>query len=138
MTTTRITRDMLRRMGLKAKPKAKAPMQSTHVDSILASIRAAGFDAVTEYRFSKRQFRFDIALLGERIAIEYEGGIYTGGRHTRATGYAKDCQKYNLATAAGWRVFRFTAKDIQAAGPGCAVTAIQAMLEHDMRKITQH
>ena len=41
------------------------------------------------------------------IAIEIEGGIWTRGRHTRGSGFIKDCEKYNTATAMGWRVFRF-------------------------------
>jgi very-short-patch-repair endonuclease len=63
---------------------------------------------VTEYRFAHpRRWRFDIAIPNERIAIELEGGVFTGGRHTRGTGYLNDMEKYNAATALGWRVLRF-------------------------------
>ena len=62
-----------------------------------------------EYRFHpQRRFRFDFAYPAAMVAIELEGGQYTGGRHTRPMGYAADCEKYNLAAAMGWRVFRFT------------------------------
>ena len=64
---------------------------------------------VQEFRFSPpRRFRFDFAWPGERVAVEMEGGVWAGGRHVRGGGYAADCEKYNLATAQGWRVFRFT------------------------------
>jgi very-short-patch-repair endonuclease len=64
---------------------------------------------VREYRFHPvRKFRFDFALPDERIAVEYEGSTWAGGRHTRGTGYSRDCVKYNLATVEGWRVLRYT------------------------------
>jgi very-short-patch-repair endonuclease len=64
--------------------------------------------AVTEYRFAPpRKWRFDIAIPNEKIAIELEGGVFTQGRHTRGVGYLNDMEKYNAATALGWRVLRF-------------------------------
>jgi len=62
-----------------------------------------------EYRFHpKRKWRFDRALPKKLIAIEIEGGIYSGGRHIRGKGFTGDCEKYNQAALLGWRVFRFT------------------------------
>jgi hypothetical protein len=46
------------------------------------------------------------------LAIEIEGGIFIGGRHTRGRGYQDDLEKYNVATSLGWRVFRFSLEDI--------------------------
>ena len=60
-----------------------------------------------EYKFHPdRRWRFDFAHPETRTAIEIEGGIWSGGRHTRGMGYVKDSEKYNAATLAGWRVFR--------------------------------
>lgn len=42
------------------------------------------------------------------IAVEIEGGVWTGGRHTSGSGFLGDMEKYNEAAAAGWRVLRFT------------------------------
>ena len=42
------------------------------------------------------------------LAVEYEGGTWAGGRHTRAIGYANDCEKYNEAALLGWSVFRYS------------------------------
>jgi hypothetical protein len=64
---------------------------------------------VEEYRFHpERKWRFDRALPDKLIAIEIEGGIHSGGRHTRGKGFTGDCEKYNQAVLLGWRVFRFT------------------------------
>lgn len=55
-----------------------------------------------------RRWRFDFAHEPTRVAFEIEGGVWTGGRHTRGSGYSKDCEKYNEAALAGWTVFRIT------------------------------
>jgi very-short-patch-repair endonuclease len=63
----------------------------------------------TQYRFAKpRRFRFDFAWPEHRVAVEIEGGTWRNGRHTRGAGYARDCEKYNLAVVNGWRVLRYT------------------------------
>ena len=67
------------------------------------------YDWTHEYRFHPvRRWRFDHANPEYKVAIEYEGGIWTGGRHTRGTGYKNDCDKYNAAQVLGWRVLRYT------------------------------
>lgn len=67
-----------------------------------------------EHRFhTKRLWRFDYALLEEKIAIEIEGGIYKYGRHNRGQGYQKDLHKYNAATKLGWKLFRFSYQDLE-------------------------
>jgi len=64
-----------------------------------------------EYRpFSTRRFRFDLAVGAPHyVAVEIDGGTWSGGRHVRGDGYDRDCEKQNLATAGGWRLFRVTA-----------------------------
>jgi hypothetical protein len=61
-----------------------------------------------EQTFCHRKWRFDFSWPDKKIAAEIEGGIWSGGRHTRGNGFSEDCAKYNQATLLGWRVFRFT------------------------------
>ena len=62
-----------------------------------------------EFKFcSCRRWRFDFAWPCSKLAVEIEGGTWSGGRHTTGAGYAKDLEKYNCATLLGWRVLRFT------------------------------
>lgn len=72
-----------------------------------------------EYRFhlpedgeKQRRWRFDIAYPDAKIAFEVDGGTWSGGRHVNPIGYEKDCEKFNMAVAQGWRVFRLTPKMI--------------------------
>lgn len=93
------------------KPK-KLSLKTPQVDKICEALRILGIDHVTEYRFlHDRRFRFDIAIPDKKIAIEFEGGIYSKGRHTRGKGYAGDAKKYNLATMHGWKLLRYTSDD---------------------------
>ena len=69
---------------------------------------------VTEYRFHPtRRWRFDFAWPEHKLAVEIEGGAWTGGRHTRGSGFVGDCDKYNAATILGWRVLRFTTSHLR-------------------------
>jgi very-short-patch-repair endonuclease len=65
-----------------------------------------------EYRFGgrdgQRRWRFDFAFPEQKLAVEVDGGIYSGGRHTRGAGVERDCEKYNEALLCGWRVLRLT------------------------------
>ena len=71
--------------------------------------RELGLEPTLEHRFAPpRHWRFDIAFLEPRIAIELEGGAWTRGRHTRGSGFIADMEKYNAATLHGWRLLRFT------------------------------
>lgn len=66
-----------------------------------------------EYKFHPtRQWRFDFAFPHHKIAIELEGGIWTGGRHTRGKGFESDCEKYNEAAKAGWLVLRYPSRNL--------------------------
>lgn len=68
----------------------------------------------TEYRFhGKRRWRFDFAWPEKRLAVEIEGGIWTGGRHTRGAGFEADTEKYNTAAEMGWTVLRYTPRFVQ-------------------------
>lgn len=63
-------------------------------------------------RMGERKWRFDFAWLQHKLALEVEGGVFSGGRHTRGAGFANDMLKYNTATLLGWRVLRVQPKDL--------------------------
>jgi hypothetical protein len=58
-----------------------------------------------EYKFCPgREWRSDYRI--GKWLIELEGGVHSGGRHTRAKGFIEDCFKYNAAAMLGYRVIR--------------------------------
>jgi very-short-patch-repair endonuclease len=73
-------------------------------------LKACGEDVEEEFRFhAKRRWRFDIAVPLKRVAVEIEG---LNGRHQHTGGFIADMEKYNEAAVLGWRVFRFTTRQI--------------------------
>jgi very-short-patch-repair endonuclease len=68
----------------------------------------------TEYRFHQtRKWRFDFAYVPQRIAIEVDGGVFVGGRHSRGSGVEDDCEKYAEALVLGWRILRVTPRMVK-------------------------
>jgi len=66
-----------------------------------------------EYMFAKhigRKWRADYYFErdGIKVALEVEGGVWTRGRHTRASGYIKDMEKYNAMSRLGIYLLRCT------------------------------
>lgn len=55
-----------------------------------------------------RGWEFDRCHQAARVAVELEGGTWSGGRHVRGKGYEDDCEKYNEAAARRWQLFRLT------------------------------
>lgn len=60
-----------------------------------------------------RRWRLDFAWPDRMIAVEVEGGTWTGGRHTRGTGFMEDCEKYANAAILGWTVLRVTSDHVR-------------------------
>ena len=72
-----------------------------------------GYSWCAEHRFHNgRKWRFDYAIPMKKLAIEIEGAVWTQGRHTRGSGFVKDCEKYNNAAILGWRLLRFSTQDV--------------------------
>lgn len=77
-----------------------------------------------EWRFHvPRRWRFDYAWPYAAVALEVEGGVWTGGRHTRGSGFLKDLEKYNRATLDGWHVLRCTPQTL------CATATLEMLRE---------
>ena len=72
-------------------------------------LKTLGVAPVKEFLFHEtRKWRFDYAFPEQRVALEVEGGVYTGGRHVNPRGFLGDMEKYNEAAAHGWKVVRCT------------------------------
>lgn len=58
-----------------------------------------------EYQFHpSRKWRFDLAWPHFKVALEAQGGIFSGGGHTRGAALLKEYEKLNEAARLGWRV----------------------------------
>lgn len=70
---------------------------------------STGLNVEKEYRFHPtRKWRFDYAIPAIKLAVEVEGGVWTGGRHTSSKGFLGDMEKYNEAALLGWCLIRTT------------------------------
>jgi very-short-patch-repair endonuclease len=77
-----------------------------------AHMKELGLDFVREFKFYwKRKWRADY-LFPSMTLVEIEGAVFTQGRHTRGAGYVKDLEKYRMAAALGYRVFRFSTQEV--------------------------
>lgn len=95
--------------------KTRHTRNSQELTDLFTSVVKAdlGETCVKEFKFHPtRRWRFDYALPEHKIAIEVEGGVWTGGRHIRPQGFLGDIEKYNTATLMGWRVFRTTPDEL--------------------------
>lgn len=99
---------------------------------LVSQLRMAGLPEPTEeYRFAPpRRWRFDLAWPDQpvKLAVEIEGGVWTGGRHTRPSGFLKDIEKYNCAALLNWRLLRVTPAMIKS---GEAMTLIERALTQE-------
>ena len=84
-------------------------------EALVAQLRAQGVtDFQREHRFHPtRRWRLDLAWPDLLVACEVEGGTWSGGRHTRGSGFETDCEKYNAAALLGWLVLRVTGKMVR-------------------------
>jgi hypothetical protein len=83
---------------------------------------------VFEFKFHpERKWRFDLAWTDSEyhhtthfepgyvprpVAIEVQGGIWSGGRHNRGAAMLKEWEKLNEAAAMGWRIMYCQPSDL--------------------------
>lgn len=115
-------------------------------ETLSLHLRAHGIQFVREHRFGAeacggtgkglrkrladaglKDWRFDFAMPEIRLAVEVEGGGWSGGRHTRGTGFAEDLNKYDAAVRLGWVVYRCS-PEMVASGRAIETIKIAAML----------
>ena len=91
-------------------PEPKLKREFKRAEVLLRALEVRGLPRPErEWKFdAKRRWRFDYAWPERMIALEVEGGVWTGGRHTRGAGFVKDIEKYNRAAVLGWRLLRVT------------------------------
>lgn len=102
----------------------------TEPDFFMAICAADGLPMpVREHRFhGTRRWRFDYAWPAQMVALEVEGGVWTGGRHTRGAGYLGDVDKYNEAALLGWLVLRCTPSKLRTQGLALLQRAVNARM----------
>ena len=93
----------------KVKPKRKPKNSLINADVLKALIlEDFNLDCILEHKFhDTRKWRIDLFIPAIKVAIELEGGVYTGGRHTRPEGFLKDIEKYNNITILGLKLLRY-------------------------------
>ncbi|WP_151817522.1 DUF559 domain-containing protein [Acinetobacter oleivorans] len=111
----------------KKRSSAKQTREPSIGEILLAThLRACKIDFEQEYKFHpKRKWRADFLITGKKILVEIEGGIWSGGRHTRAKGYLGDMEKYNEAAIMGFTVLRFSTEQVKA---GVAIKQIEQLV----------
>lgn len=84
--------------------------------TLAAYCRQRGYpEPVPEHRFHpSRKWRFDAAFVDAMLAVEFQGGAFSSGRHTRGTGFTRDAEKFATAAAMGWRVMPVTTEQLNA------------------------
>ena len=109
-----------------ARPAPSTRKGKAAEDAMAAQIEAAGYECVRELRFAPpRRWRFDVAVPSRMVAVEVDGGAFTGG-HSRGTAYERECEKYGMAAAMGWRVVRCTPRMVK---DGRALALVRAVVE---------
>jgi very-short-patch-repair endonuclease len=99
------------------------------VCDLLAALRANAPDLpapLREERFhDRRKWRFDLAYVRALVAVEVDGGQWQagGGRHNTDA----DRDKLNTAAALGWRVLRFSTRQVERDVAACVALIRQAL-----------
>ena len=113
--------------GRSKRPKVKGEKVPNEFEAKLArELKTLKIEFEQEFEFHpKRKWRADFHLVGKKILVEVEGGIWSGGRHTRGKGYIGDMEKYNAATMMGYQVIRFSTDQVKS---GLAIQKIEMMV----------
>ena len=113
--------------GRSIRSKVKGEKVPNEFEAKLArELKTLKIDFEQEFKFHpERKWRADFHLIGKKILIEVEGGIWSGGRHTRGKGYIGDIEKYNAAVMLGYQVIRFSTDQVKS---GHAIQQIEKMV----------
>lgn len=62
--------------------------------------------------YEGRKWRFDISFPDHKVAVEVQGGIFSGGAHVRGPALLKEYEKANYAAASGWLLLHTIPRDV--------------------------
>ena len=112
----------------KSNRKSRGAKIESEGESLLKmQLKALKIEFEQEFKFHpKRKWRADFHLVEKMILVEVEGGIWSGGRHTRGKGYLGDMEKYNAATMMGFQVLRFSTEQVTS---GFAIKQIEGLVK---------
>lgn len=123
---------MSERMTLDEFKKSIAPasVKNDYKARFLRDIANAGIPAPTlEVKFhDTRKWRLDFAYPDRRIAIEYQGGNFSGGKggHSSIAGLMRDYEKFTEAALHGWLLILIDAASVRS---GQAVEWVRRAME---------
>lgn len=96
-----------------SKPAQKGAAMTAHLFELMCDAHDLP-RPTPEYRFAApRRFRFDYCWKEQKIALEVQGGLFTGGRHVRGAALLKEHEKLNEACIRGYRVLFCTPQDVK-------------------------
>ena len=117
-----------RKTATKRKNKVKGVMaESVGEAALIQQLKTLKIEFEQEFHFhTTRKWRADFHIKNTKLLIEVEGGIWSGGRHTRGKGYIGDMEKYNAATMMGYQVLRFSTEQVTS---GFAIKQIEGLVK---------
>lgn len=117
-----------RKTATKRKNKVKGvKVESVGEAALIQQLKTLKIEFEQEFQFhTTRKWRADFHIKNTKLLIEVEGGIWSGGRHTRGKGYLGDMEKYNAATMMGYQVLRFSTEQVTS---GFAIKQIEGLVK---------
>lgn len=113
--------------------RLKASNKTSAEEVLAIDLQAAGLPFVRQFKYAGgRRLAADFLVEGPPTAqgrasvlVEIQGGVYTRKAHGSVTGVLADIDRLNAATVNGWRMLRFTPKQVD---DGDAIPIIEKAL----------
>lgn len=132
--------ELLSRRGMKTtsrkpigpvKREATQQVENDYKAELLQQLGFVGIKVEPEFYFARpRKFRADYRVIGSRVLIEYEGGLFNKGRagvsHAGVNSILGDMEKTNIAQLGGWIQIRIAPNHVVS---GQALQWIEAAVE---------
>lgn len=106
-------------------------LRQLHLAGLPLPNRGAGCEWPELVFAPPRRWRFDWAYSAQRVAVEYQGGNYTGaiGGHKTIKGLRNDYEKFTEAALRGWLLILIDSESVR---DGRAVTWVERALRKRM------